>query len=332
MNDNGYIRFVTVIVTYGNYSRWNGLKKTIESVINGGTSKIILVNNGCKYNLKKEMLNNHFDVDIEMKEFEKNLGSLIGFKSGLEKAIKDCKVNLDDYILVLDDDVQLDSNFLESFKAINGKYPSKCVWSLYRQGRDKSETASFDRNKNYYENSIAGFSIFKRKKNTLTPRNGQLAHPFFIPWAGTFLKKNDLLNIPLPRDDFFVYEDDAEFSLNVKESGYDICRSYNLILKESSKSWFENGNNAQSGYELYYSGKANPGRFLYKVRNNTFLIKNRLLVKKTEFYINITVFVIAGFVKYGLFKQGSIKRLKDLCDAISMGLHGHLGKNEKWKL
>ena len=326
--------FATVIVTYGGEKRINGLIKTIESVIIGGSKKIYLVNNGCTYDINL-IIEKHFaEAKIEIINFKENMGSSIGFCAGLKRSLNDIALGSNEYILVLDDDVILDENFIKSFLSVeNDIIDNKHVWSLIRKGRECISNDNKDRNIKYYNNSIAAFSIYRNKSKVYCKRaNKKISEPIFVPWAGLYIRKGDLLNIKLPDNDYFVYEDDADFSLNIRESGYKIYKNDQLILRESSSSWFESNGNQESGYKLYYDIDVSPGRFLYKIRNNVFLIKNRLLTNPVLFYLNIFLYILLGFIRYGSFTKNGFCRLNMLINAVLAGLNSRLGKNEKWKL
>lgn len=327
------ISFAVIVVTYGSFDRLAGLKKTISSAFDAGAVKVYLIDNGCDYDLKAE-ISQLFDGRVEYQRYAKNQGSLKGFKSGIMLALNDEFLQPDDYILILDDDVMLDNHFLPSFCEIKKSLidVNKYVWSLYRVGRDKTVDARSDRNKNYYLNNVAGFSAFRRFSRVYTNRSDEFGRPYFIPWAGTFIKKSVLAKVKLPKSQYFVYEDDTEFSLNIRDAHYEILRSYNLKLNESSQSWFENDGNQESGYKLFYEKKTNPGRFLYKVRNSVYLGKNRLITNRTIFYMNIVIFLLSGYIRYGVFRKRSLSRLKMLCVAVHDGLAGKLGENADWKL
>ncbi|VDG32747.1 hypothetical protein [Lactobacillus brevis] [Lactiplantibacillus mudanjiangensis] len=328
------LSFVTVIVTYGSKARFSNLSRTIDSAFKGGTTKVFLINNGCEYDLHQCIVEDFPTEKIDVFDFEVNQGSLVGFRTGLELVLKDSKVSNNDYVLILDDDVILDSQFKKNFIFVENKLNSvqRHIWSLFREGRDGSVSEKFDKNSKYYQNSIAGFSVFQRFTHSVTMRKDNLGHPFFIPWAGTFICKKDLATIKIPKVDYFVYEDDADFSLNIREQGYEIYRSYDLKLRESSSSWFENGRKTESGYKLFYDVNNNPGRFLYKIRNNVFLIKNRMTTNGLLFYVNIFIFILAGFIRYGIFARHGVSRLFQLCAAVRDGMSGHLGENRNWKL
>lgn len=327
--------FATVIVTYGTTNRLSGLIRTIESTILAGSEKIYLVNNGCQYDVHSIVQDKFKDIELEVIDFSKNSGSSKGFSAGVKAALDDLVLSDDRYVLILDDDVILDKDLKKEFIKVENtiESQSKHIWSLTREGRDHTFSEVSDRNINYYNNSIASFSVFNTKAGTLDERTrADIARPFFIPWAGTLIRKDVLKKIELPKSDYFVYEDDADFSLNIRESGYDIYKSEKLILRESSSSWFENNGEQQSGYKLYYNYETNPGRFLYKIRNNTYLIKNRLLTNRFYFYCNIVIFMILGFFRYGILKKQSILRLKMLFNAVRDGLRARLGENNNWKL
>lgn len=327
------ISFAVVVVTYGSFGRWAGLKKTISSAFDAGAVKVYLIDNGCDYDLKAE-ISQLFEGRVEYQRYAKNQGSLKGFKSGIMLALNDEFLQPDNYILILDDDVMLDNHFLPSFCKIKKSLidVDKYVWSLYRVGRDKTVDARYDRNKNYYLNNVAGFSAFRRFSRVYTNRPDEFGRPFFIPWAGTFAKKSAFTTINLPVSPYFVYEDDAEFSMNIRNANYKILRSYDLKLNEGSQSWFEKKGKQQSGYKLFYENKADLGRFLYKVRNSVYLSKKYLVTNNFLFYSNIVAFVILGYIRYGMFKRNNWSSLKLLCSAIRDGLKGHLGENRTWKL
>lgn len=328
------IEFATVVVTYGSENRFDNLCKTMWSSIKGGSKKIYLVDNGCVYDLRQKVAREFRGFSINIISFDNNRGSLVGFSSGIKAALKDTLLDDNDFILILDDDVILDRDFKKKFVRIDKKVgqSTRHIWSLFRQGRDHIFDDNYDKSINYYRNSIAGFSVFRRKAKSETVRTNDIAKPFFIPWAGTFIRKSDFKSIELPTTSYFVYEDDAEFSLNVRECGFEIFRSSELKLNESSNSWFEEGSRSQSGYKLFYDKNVNPARFLYKIRNNTFLIRNRLTTNKVMFYVNILVFVVAGFIRYGKPTMSGVKRLNQLWLSIYNGLHGKLGENKHWQL
>lgn len=334
MTSESKLSFVTVIVTYGSESRFSGVVQTIDSAFKAGTSKIFLVNNGCSYDLKAKLTDKSNIEKVRIKHFEQNEGSEVGFSAGLQMVVEDTTILPENYVLVLDDDVRVNENFLSSYEKIekNLNLTQKHIWSLFRMGRDHTFDTEYDRNKNFYKNSIAGFSIFRKNIESLTKRRGDISIPYFIPWAGTWLRKLDLEKIKMPSSNFFVYEDDAEFSLNVREQGYEIFKSRKMMLQESSKSWFEDEKKQKSGYRIFYENERHSGRFLYMIRNNVFLIKNRLMTNKTLFYINIWIFVLVGFVKYGKISKSGFLKLRELCGAITAGLHEQLGKNGNWEL
>lgn len=329
------LTFVTVVVTYGTKKRLAGVINTINAALEAGSSRVYLIDNGCSYDLEGSIRQSCSIDKIKFKRFEENQGSMVGFSSGIRKVLKDKAVSDDDYVLILDDDVILDREFAYAFEKVENQITTsdKHVWSLYRKDREHNFNTNYDRNKKYFVNSIAGFSVFRRKGSYLTKRTiKSIGSPFFIPWAGTFMRKGELRQVPLPKSDFYVYEDDAEFSLNVRDQGFEIYRSTELILREGSKSWFEGKEKPESGYKLYYQGTVPNGRFLYKIRNNVFLTKSRLMTNKVVFRVNIVIFVVAGFLRYGKFNKQGIKCFKQLYQATWLGWNGKLGKRKDWIL
>lgn len=330
------MEFSTVVVTYGDEQRFKGLASTIKSALDAGSKKIILVDNGTQYELVDKVKEELKSNKVKIKSLPSNEGSAKGFIYGIEEVLKDQNILQNEYILILDDDVTLDKDFLHNFSIVlkeHGYDCQKIVWSLYRKGREKTFNESADKNKYFYLNNIGGFSLFRKRSEYLTKRKYRdISEPFLITWAGMLIKKSDLATIKLPKTDYYVYEDDSEFSINIHEAGYSIYKSDKLILRENSKSWFEKNGKPQSGYRLYYENASPEGRYLYKIRNSVNLTKNKLLTNKLVFYTNIIIFLLAGYLRYGLFRMGSLNKLNKLITAVEAGLNDHLGKENEWDL
>lgn len=328
-------KFIVLIVTYGEKKRYANFLKTVNSVINAGAETVYVVNNGCEYSLE-DLLSKDVDPSIlKIIQFDRNKGSKVGFTSGLKAILGDADISKDSYVLILDDDVLLPDNFRNSFNLVEKKmkYGDRHIWSLYRKGREETFDTVFDRNINFYLNAVAGFSLFRKPSEYRVVRsNINISKQVIVPWAGICLTKDALSKVKLPNSDFYVYEEDSEFSLNIKDAGYSILKSKDLYLNESSKSWFENNGKSQSGYEIYYKNPQIKGRFLYKLRNSVFLVKQRMLTSRTKFLINLIVFVVAGYIKYGLTCKQGIRQLGYIIQAVNDGLRGRLGYRSDWGL
>ncbi|GDZ84751.1 glycosyltransferase [Leuconostoc citreum] len=328
------IEFVTLVVTYGSEDRVHNLVKTINSALKQGTQKVFVVSNGAQYDIVKFL--SIFENKVDLIKYDFNVGSAGGFGGGITEILKSKEVNDETYILILDDDVKVDDGFSKKLEKLESKFSwSSHIWSMLRRGRDSTFSANWDRSMESYRNSIAGFSL---RNKVLLPKkqrkNIEVAEPTFITWAGVVAQKSVLKNVELPNEDFFVYEDDAQFSLNAQRKGIKIRKSKNLTLSEIGESWFED-KKRNSGYRIFYKSPSDEGlgRFLYMLRNNVYLIRNNgLLTSHLIYFTNLSIFVTFGFIRYGHGTFRSMKRLVLVMSAIHDGWSGHLGQNINWKL
>ncbi|MDF8368739.1 hypothetical protein G9403_04235 [Weissella paramesenteroides] len=328
------IEFVALVVTYGTVKRKENLISTIQSALTQGANKVFVLSNGVQYDIDL-VLTSEFNNKVQLIKYEENLGSAAGFTGGLREIFNCKEISDDTFILILDDDVNVEPNFLTNLTNLEKSQSNTHVWSMLRLGRDHTFDDKTDKSINYYFNSIAGFTLksrlFPLKKERENP---SIAKMIFAPWAGIVLQKKLLKDIVLPTSDYFVYEDDSQFCLNLRKKNIQILKSNSLLLSEISNSWFED-KNKNSGYKIFYESKNDDqlGRFLYMIRNNVYLIRENKLVTNNLVYIfNILIFVVFGFLTYGNFHFKSFERLKLIIGAINDGWQGKLGKNVKWKL
>lgn len=328
------IEFVALVVTYGSESRVQNLVKTISGALEQGAQKVFVVSNGVQYDVNTTL--SVFENKVELIKYNINMGSAGGFVGGITEILNSNIVHDDTYILILDDDVWVDDAFTEKLELLETKFRQKPhIWSMLRKNRESTFSNNWDRSIKSYKNSIAGFSLINKcVQHKKQRKNIEIAEPPFITWAGIVAQKKILKNVELPDENFFVYEDDAQFSLNAKRKDIRILKSKVLTLSEIGESWFED-KKSNSGYSIFYNSPddAELGRFLYMIRNNVFLIRNSELLTSNIIYVtNVSIFVIFGFLKYGHGSFRSMKRLALIMSAIHDGWCGHLGQNINWKL
>lgn len=332
MKNKSAVGLVVLVVTYGSKKRYPSLLSTINSAIDAGAKQVFVVGNGTEYNLKQTM---GLREKVEVLSLEGNHGSAFGFTYGIHAIINSKHVDINDYVLILDDDVLVRENLLVELKKIrDNSVNDKTVWSLLRVGRDDTFTHDYDKTLLSYNNTIAAFTVFSTKK-TLKPRRTRgVAEPPFAPWAGFLLTKSQLQKIKLPDIKYFVYVEDQVFSFEVQRAGFTIRRSASLGLDEGSTSWFQSKTGtATSGYRAYYRNEKEPGRFLYKIRNDVYFItREGFVTSKFKYGINVLAYLVLGFFKYAPKNKQGIIRFRHLVLAVKLGLSGELGENSEWSL
>ena len=222
-----------VVVTY---NRLDCLKKNQKAIaelkVPDDCSVVtIVVNNNSTDETKKWLIENSCDNRIIV-TLNENIGGAGGFHQGMKKALS---LGVD-YIWGMDDDAYPEQNALEGLYVGIEQYGSSyCYWS-----NCKSE------------------ALYKDQYH---PVEGWMFVGFCLPAEA--VKK-----IGLPRDDFFIFYDDMEYSDRALKNGYKIiwCRDSKIIHKDS----FSNQKEKKFG-ALNVSIPAYPDWKMY------YYIRNRIL-------------------------------------------------------
>jgi len=327
------MKVCAVIVTYGN--RFNLLEKVIETSIREGVDKIIIVSNNSKSKEKLLKLEESFSSKIKVLYFKENLGSAGGFKKGMELAYKD---NDCEFIWLLDDDNEPQKGslrFLKEFwKSLEEKNKDECVALLsYRPDRPFYKESVITENSNILlgrRNSFLGFHILDIPRKIIRAIKRKLGFDVYkekekvkigkipvAPYGGFFFNKKLLKKIGYPREDFFVYADDHEWTYRIIKNGGSIYLVFDSIIVDLDKSW----NFVKKGTVFSTIAKASTFRVYYSTRNRVVFELENLVDNKIIYYINIIVFglILRFFANRKIYKVFKA--------AISDAKNGVMGKN-----
>ena len=289
------MKVCSVIVTYGD--RFHLLKQVIDACLKEGIDKIIVVDNASVENSRKQLKKYEKEIDkLKVIYLDKNTGSAGGYKRGLQEAYKceECE-----YIWLLDDDNMPQKDSLEILKEFWNSYDMKdkednlCLLS-FRPDRVAYKEAIMTNNPNLVlgrKNSFLGFHILdlpkkivrvlKRKLNIQTfkenpkIRYGQVA---VAPYGGMFFHKNLIDKIGYPKEEFFVYADDHEWSYRITKNSGKIILVLDSVLEDIEKSEGFRGEKRRNIFEMLLSGS--QFRIYYSTRN-------RIIFEKQELVSNI---------------------------------------------
>lgn len=194
-------KFGVVIVTY---NRLPLLKECIENVLTQSRKFdiITIVNNNStdgtlEYLEQYQNERSHFQII----NLDANLGGAGGFKIGVEKSYK-----LVDYLLLIDDDAMLCTNFIEDIEKNLSKGIVAYSGSVQTNGIiDKTHRK---RIKNW---------IFLSKQNV--PEFEYMDKDYFDYDLATFcglMVRTDIIDkIGLPKEEYFIWYDDSEYSMRI---------------------------------------------------------------------------------------------------------------------
>ena len=291
-----------VLVTY---NRINDLKKTLKcySEQTLQPSCIVVVNNASKDETEvflEEWKNEKESFEKVVINSSRNLGGAGGFALGIKEALhKDCE-----YVFISDDDAYPEINMLESLASgVQEKMDSNIVafcTTVINNGR-------IDVMHRRKAITKYGFMI---KDNPIEENeyHKQYFDLDYLTFVGSLIKKDVIEKVGLPRDDYFIREDDAEYSLRLRKEGSIVCITNSIMHHDtgfSSKEWLD-----------YYTIRNNLNNV------NMYFGKSYLFYAKLIWYIK-RCSILAKFLK------GRSDRYRSMCkDAIKDAKNGVTGFNQ----
>lgn len=344
------MKVCAVIVTYGN--RFKFLKQVIDACFKEGIDKVIVIDNASVENSRKQLREYEKKNKDRLKVIylDENTGSARGYKRGLEEAYKceDCE-----FIWLLDDDNEPQKASLKLLKKfwnnLNEESKEKKIALLsYRPSRDIYKEAVVSNNSYLVLgkfDSFMGFHIvdfpkkvlkvLKRKlgihnfKKNRSTENGKVA---VAPYGGIFFHKSLLSKIGYPREEFFLYTDDHEWTYRITKGGGKIFVIFDSIIKDIDVSWHlkEKGN---SSFSTILSAKSKM-RIYYSVRNRIIFEKENLVRRPAIYYLNMYIYrlLLKLFYLFSNNKDISKVNLKIFDKAVRDGLEGVIDKNESFNI
>lgn len=312
---------LAIIVTYAD--RFHLLSEVIHSCFLNGIDEVLVVDNASEVSSKKKLQKLAGDHDkINVIWNDKNLGSAKAYKQALKQANKHpCE-----YILLLDDDNRLKDNALSILKRHWKSQKSKQTKALlaYRPDRQLYKKAIQLKNPEYVlspKNSFYGFDIRRKLKKLIkiSPEekkdrpSGKIA---YAPFGGMFFHKSLIDEIGYPREVFFLYSDDHEWSFRIYKKGCSIELVLDSEIEDIDKSW------ALGKQNIFKTIKnANAKRIYYTIRNRIIFERAERVKHKPIYQLNIWIFTALLF----LYCKNN-KSFKIYKKAIKDGFRNKLGQ------
>lgn len=234
------MKYASVIVTFNRKEKLVGaLRCLLEQTLK--PQKVFVIDNcstdGTTDLLKKEGLLDNPRVDYQ--KMKKNYGGSGGFYYGIKKAMD--HADLFDYLSISDDDAFYEKDYFELMSKATKKYPeckAFCGTVLYEDG-----TVQTDHRRKVVNS--------KWVKELEIPAS-QYKNNFYVDtfsFVGCLISKEILRQIGLPNKDYFIYYDDTEYSLRVRELTKVINVSAARIIHKTPK---KNTAIVNIGWKNYY--------------------------------------------------------------------------------
>lgn len=289
-----------VIVTYKN--RFHLLQQVLVSAIAEGVTGIIIVDNNSHIESVQQLDNfikeNQIKTNIEVIKNASNTGSSPGFKQGMQYAFekKDCE-----YIWLLDDDNKPEKGALENLKRYWKEKPNEvaCL-SAHRDSRLRYTRVLNGYKPEYIlgpKNSFLYFHIaeipakilnrFIPRKEKRSKKPTLAAEIIAAQYGGMFFHKTLLSKIGYPRDDFFVYADDYEWSIRIHANGYKTHLVSNSKIEDLENSW---NSSAKKQLMIQTLASSNPFRIYYFTRNRIVFEKENWVTNSFIYWINTVAY------------------------------------------
>lgn len=326
------MKIFAVTVTYGN--RFHLLKQVIDSALDEGVSKVIVVDNNSLPESREKLkaYEQELGMDkIKVLYLDDNYGSAGGFKRGLEEAYNDDEC---EYILVLDDDNLLEKNSFEKLKALNiylKNLNNSYILGFYRDAWEWDKK-SIEEGwiKKYLSNNFAGFNFLKTLKNKVFEiKENKYINLFPLQpvevtaMGGTFFHKTVIDKIGYPNEDYYLYADDHDFTYRFTKSGGKIFLCSELKIKDIDFTTIVDSDKKIG----YFDEEFSEFKMYYGIRNHTYLSR-QFVENKFYFYGNMIIYLLIQ--SKNIYKTNSltffIKRYKLILRAIKDGLNGNLGR------
>ena len=270
------MRVCCVIVTYG--ERFHLLKEVIEACFQEGAHKVVVVDNDSSHSSKRKLQEyaTRFKK-LEVLFLDRNTGSAGGYKMGLKKAYGDREC---EYIWLLDDDNKPLAGALDRLKEFYAKLniPKKKERVALLANRIDKQIIEKKLYKAPMKNSFLGFEIVHRLKRKTKETKERIE---VAPYGGLFFHKELLPKIGYPREEFFVYVDDYEWSYKipaiyfVRESRVEDLERRNIADKSGVKHYFD-----KSDVVLYYG-----------VRNRVIWEREKFVTNRWLYNLNKMVYL-----------------------------------------
>ena len=240
-----------------NWNQYELTNSCVKSILNCSYKnfKIILVDNCSKdksvTKLKKDFPNVHFIQN----------NSNLGFTGANNKGIQYAKSEDYEYIMLLNNDTEVDENFIEPLlNRLNSEKELGAVQPLILNFQNKKTVWNFGGR----FNKFFGIPVTLNKNIELN----SLQNESLTEWISgcCFVFRSSLVDlIGYLDDDYFVYYEDADYSLKIKNTGYNLgIVNESIIYHHEGKSWIQ---------KKSWEGLVSPYTHYLNIRNHIYFIK-----------------------------------------------------------
>lgn len=334
MSHAGHKGVLALIVTYG--ERAGILRRSAIAAFEGGVDELLVVDNAASFDvaetLRHALTETHYER-TRILRLPRNLGSAGGFEAGLRWAESHCGC---DFMVLLDDDNLLPAHavarYLEWFERTSGPdAPDRLALLAVRGGNRllarHGPRAAFSPGRS----AFLGFSaadlparVWRKTRLRNIRRHRWRGGTIDVEsgyYGGLFCHRGLLQRAGYPDTRLFLYGDDIEYTLRMREKGIRIRLVPDIEIDEVESTWADTTRGRNRWARLFHS--SSDLRVYCIVRNNVYLALFRHGANRPLYYLN-RLLSQGVFRLYALF-TGNRARYELIMAAIRDGETGALG-------
>lgn len=323
------------IVTYGD--RWKLLDKVLQRLVEDPyVGTILVVDNGSQIPTASEISKRGWADRVTVSRNSENKGSASGYAQALRLLETEAREPL--YYL-LDDDNRPETDAISILADTWLNFESKidvCCLSL-RNDRPEQKAALLNATPlRHRKNSFAGFHVanaFRRfLKRNMASKNKLISQidVEYAPYGGLLLHRSWLTRIGLPKEEYFLYADDHEFTSRIVRSGGRIVLLADSRVEDLETSWHLKPVAARAGI---FSASGPDFRLYYSIRNRVNFERYSLVDSLPVYGFNILSNLCIRFLRAAIAERNIVQPLRKMriaIRAISDGWFGRLGRIEEF--
>jgi GT2 family glycosyltransferase len=340
MNRRTQGSILVVTVTYG--KRWHLLREALASARRDGVDGAVVVDNGAEDDIKP-LVRAEFGAFAEVLTMGKNTGSAGGFKAGIERAL----ARNADYLLLLDDDNQLQAGCLTKLRAAleeaSASMPLESLAVLAYRSDHMADIAARLPSIGLRGNRSVFFGFhlldipFKIYRRTALGRRWVARRmPLSrvtvskAPYSGLFFHRRMPETHGLPDERFVLYGDDFEFSYRLTRAGGKIVLVSDARILDMEPPGYPLGRRGSGSTFDAYLLSDDDLRAFYSTRNQAYFERWQHSRTSVMRAINRDIYLAALRVRAAMLRR--TERFNLLMRAIRDGEAGRLGEHPEFRL
>jgi GT2 family glycosyltransferase len=264
---------IAVTVSYG--SRSHVLIPTVQKALAAGADEVVVIDNGCSAASRARLVDAFgTDARVHLGEPSPNEGSAVGFGSGIRIALQRRAA----YLWLLDDDNWVHADALRELAQRAADLPvGSALCSLRTGDALQSKIARGELVEDVYPRpgdffgvdlvdrlmkSVRAVSETSVERLRTDAAEGSVVP--FAPYGGFFAAASTFRAIGYPNADFFLYEDDTEYTERITVRGGQIHLVETSLIDDADGKWIEGVH--KSGIAQLITA-ADERRLYYATRN-----------------------------------------------------------------